>query len=69
MRPPVRPHEVQRPWATGHLDHATFGRLTPVLSYARACMGAAPGLRRTVRALDATGSSRRDWRAPGSSRG
>ncbi|WP_329286322.1 MHYT domain-containing protein [Streptomyces sp. NBC_00691] len=45
----------------GHLDHATFGWLTPVLAYAMACVGAALGLRCTVRALDATGRSRRNW--------
>ncbi|MFF6833715.1 MHYT domain-containing protein [Streptomyces sp. NPDC012438] len=45
----------------GHLDHAAFGRLTPVLSDAMACVGAALGLRCTVRALDATGRSRRNW--------
>ncbi|TDF47887.1 hypothetical protein E2C00_18305 [Streptomyces sp. WAC05374] len=45
----------------GHLDHASFGWLTPVLSYAMACVGAALGLRCTVRALEATGSSRRNW--------
>ncbi|TGB12381.1 MHYT domain-containing protein [Streptomyces sp. MZ04] len=45
----------------GHLDHATFGWLTPVLSYAMACIGAALGLRCTVRALAATGRSRRNW--------
>lgn len=45
----------------GHLDHATFGWLTPVLSYVMACMGAALGLRCTVRALGATGRSRRNW--------
>ncbi|MFJ7125992.1 MHYT domain-containing protein [Streptomyces sp. NPDC098101] len=45
----------------GHLDHAAFGWLTPVLSYAMACIGAALGLRCTVRALDATGRSRRNW--------
>ncbi|MFG2500567.1 MHYT domain-containing protein [Streptomyces sp. NPDC048441] len=45
----------------GHLDHATFGWLTPVLSYAMACIGAALGLRCTVRALGATGKSRRNW--------
>ncbi|MFB8777565.1 MHYT domain-containing protein [Streptomyces broussonetiae] len=45
----------------GHLDHATFGWLTPVLSYAMACTGAALGLRCTVRALAATGTSRRNW--------
>ncbi|MEV5490852.1 MHYT domain-containing protein [Streptomyces bobili] len=45
----------------GHLDHATFGWLTPALSYAMACIGAALGLRCTVRALGATGHSRRNW--------
>ncbi|WP_406864865.1 MHYT domain-containing protein [Streptomyces sp. HUAS MG47] len=45
----------------GHLDHATFGWLTPVLSYAMACIGAALGLRCTVRALEASGRSRRNW--------
>ncbi|MEU3303646.1 MHYT domain-containing protein [Streptomyces sp. NPDC006678] len=45
----------------GHLDHATFGWLTPVLSYAMACIGAALGLRCTVRALESTGRSRRNW--------
>ncbi|MEV3987462.1 MHYT domain-containing protein [Streptomyces sp. NPDC049837] len=45
----------------GHLDHATFGWLTPALSYAMACVGAALGLRCTVRALEATGPSRRNW--------
>ncbi|WP_262057245.1 MHYT domain-containing protein [Streptomyces sp. STR69] len=45
----------------GHLDHATFGWLTPVLSYVMACMGSALGLRCTVRALGATGRSRRNW--------
>ncbi|BBC30700.1 Membrane protein [Streptomyces graminofaciens] len=45
----------------GHLDHATFGWLTPALSYVMACIGAALGLRCTVRALGATGRSRRNW--------
>ncbi|MFF0445236.1 MHYT domain-containing protein [Streptomyces sp. NPDC004609] len=45
----------------GHLDHASFGLLTPVLSYAMAVIGAALGLRCTVRALAASGSSRRNW--------
>ncbi|MFD7862020.1 MHYT domain-containing protein [Streptomyces sp. NPDC057682] len=45
----------------GHLDHASFGWLTPVLSYAMACIGAALGLSCTVRALDTTGRSRRNW--------
>ncbi|MFF9815644.1 MHYT domain-containing protein [Streptomyces sp. NPDC014006] len=45
----------------GHLDHAAFGWLTPVLSYVMACLGAALGLRCTVRALGATGRARRNW--------
>ncbi|MER6104648.1 MHYT domain-containing protein [Streptomyces sp. NPDC001832] len=45
----------------GHLDHATFGWLTPALSYAMACIGAALGLSCTVRALETTGRSRRNW--------
>ena len=45
----------------GHLDHATLGWLTPVLSYAMACTGAALGLGCTVRALAATGRVRRNW--------
>ncbi|MGW0572305.1 MHYT domain-containing protein [Streptomyces tauricus] len=45
----------------GHLDHATLGWLTPVLSYVMACVGAALGLRCTVRGLAACGPSRRNW--------
>ncbi|MEU9892540.1 MHYT domain-containing protein [Streptomyces phaeochromogenes] len=45
----------------GHLDHAAFGWLTPALSYVMACIGAALGLRCTVRALGASGRSRRNW--------
>ncbi|MFD7625985.1 MHYT domain-containing protein [Streptomyces sp. NPDC059851] len=45
----------------GHLDHAAYGWLTPVLSYVMASIGAALGLRCTVRALATTGSSRRNW--------
>ncbi|MGW5371516.1 MHYT domain-containing protein [Streptomyces sp. NPDC004009] len=51
----------------GHLDHAAFGWLTPVLSYLMACTGAALGLRCTVRALTATGRSRRNWLLTGAS--
>ncbi|MGV9900961.1 MHYT domain-containing protein [Streptomyces sp. NPDC003388] len=51
----------------GHLDHAAFGWLTPVLSYLMACTGAALGLRCTVRALAATGRSRRNWLLTGAS--
>lgn len=46
----------------GHLDHAAYGWLTPVLSYVMACIGAALGLRCTVQALAApTARSRRNW--------
>ncbi|MFF9624207.1 MHYT domain-containing protein [Streptomyces griseosporeus] len=45
----------------GHLDHAAFGWLTPVLSYVMACIGAALGLRCTMRALGTTGRTRRNW--------
>lgn len=45
----------------GHLDHAALGWLTPTLSYVMACIGAALGLRCTVRALATTGRSRRNW--------
>ncbi|AXE25286.1 hypothetical protein C0216_19180 [Streptomyces globosus] len=45
----------------GHLDHAAYGWLTPVLSYVMASVGAALGLRCTVRALAATGAARRNW--------
>ncbi|QNE73350.1 hypothetical protein F0344_00775 [Streptomyces finlayi] len=45
----------------GHLDHATFGWLTPALSYAMASIQAALGPRCTVRALDTSGRSRRNW--------
>ncbi|MFE7977012.1 MHYT domain-containing protein [Streptomyces shenzhenensis] len=51
----------------GHLDHAAFGWLTPVLSYAMAGIGSALGLRCTVRALAATGRSRRNWLATAAS--
>ncbi|MFG2307997.1 MHYT domain-containing protein [Streptomyces sp. NPDC048566] len=45
----------------GHLDHAAFGWLTPVLSYAMAAVGAALGLRCAVRGLGSTGRARRNW--------
>ncbi|WP_236244821.1 MHYT domain-containing protein [Streptomyces sp. CC210A] len=51
----------------GHLDHAAFGWLTPVLSYVMACTGAALGLRCTVRALDSFGAARRNWLLTGAS--
>ncbi|MFI9101271.1 MHYT domain-containing protein [Streptomyces fildesensis] len=45
----------------GHMDQAGFGWLTPTLSYVMACVGSTLGLRCTVRALGATGRSRRNW--------
>src|ERR687891_296974 len=45
----------------GHLDHASFGWLTPLLSYLMACIGAALALRCTLRALAASGRARRNW--------
>lgn len=57
----MRPLPDYRPGVMGHLDHAAFGWLTPVLSYVMACIGSALGLSCTVRALSATGRSRRNW--------
>ncbi|WP_327429347.1 MHYT domain-containing protein [Streptomyces sp. NBC_01236] len=45
----------------GHMDHFSAGWVTPVLSYAMACVGSALGLRCTVRALEADGASKRNW--------
>ncbi|MFC4468501.1 MHYT domain-containing protein [Streptomyces xiangluensis] len=45
----------------GHMDHFSAGWVTPVLSYAMACVGSALGLRCTVRALEANGASKRNW--------
>lgn len=45
----------------GHMDHFSAGWVTPVLSFAMACVGAALGLRCTVRALEADGASKRNW--------
>ncbi|MFJ7243930.1 MHYT domain-containing protein [Kitasatospora sp. NPDC098652] len=45
----------------GALNQFSFGWLTPVLSYAMACAGAALGLRCTLRGLAATGAARRNW--------
>ncbi len=45
----------------GTMNHFSFGWLTPTLSYVMACVGAALGLRCTLRALSATGASRRNW--------
>ncbi|GAB2964286.1 hypothetical protein GCM10027075_74800 [Streptomyces heilongjiangensis] len=61
MRPlhaPVLPLASRSHGAPGQ---AIFGWLTPVLSYVMSCMGAALGLRCTVRALGDTGRSRRNW--------
>ncbi|GAA2993357.1 MHYT domain-containing protein [Kitasatospora albolonga] len=47
-----------------HLDHFGFGWPTPVIAYAMACIGAALGLRCTLRALEApptARASRRNW--------
>ncbi|AIJ21809.1 integral membrane protein [Amycolatopsis methanolica 239] len=43
------------------MTELTFGWITPVLSYVMACVGSALGLRCMVRALSATGRSRRHW--------
>jgi len=45
----------------GSMTELGFGWLTPVLSYVMACVGAALGLRCMVRALAATGRTRRNW--------
>jgi NO-binding membrane sensor protein with MHYT domain len=45
----------------GATTETGFGWATPVLSYAMACVGSALGLRCTVRALDASGRSKRHW--------
>ncbi|MFF5498052.1 MHYT domain-containing protein [Streptomyces aquilus] len=45
----------------GHMNHFSAGWVTPVLSYVMACVGSALGLRCTVRALEADGSSKRNW--------
>ena len=47
----------------GATTETGFGWATPVLSYAMACVGAALGLRCTVRALEASGRTRRNWLA------
>lgn len=45
----------------GAVTETGFGWATPVLSYAMACVGSALGLRCTVRAMDASGRSKRNW--------
>jgi NO-binding membrane sensor protein with MHYT domain len=47
----------------GDMHHFTYGWLTPFLSFVMACVGGALGLRCTVRALAATGTTRRNWLA------
>jgi NO-binding membrane sensor protein with MHYT domain len=48
------------------LDHFSHGLLTPAFGYLVMTMAAAIGLRCTVRALNTTGSSRRNWLLVGS---
>jgi NO-binding membrane sensor protein with MHYT domain len=48
------------------LDHFSHGLLTPAFGYLVMTMAAAIGLRCTVRALSATGTSRRNWLLVGS---
>ncbi|MGH6654489.1 MAG: MHYT domain-containing protein [Actinocrinis sp.] len=45
----------------GATTETGFGWATPVLSYAMSCVGAALGLRCTVRALDLTGRAKNNW--------
>src|SRR5262245_11976946 len=45
----------------GATTETGFGWATPVLSYVMACVGAALGLRCTVRALESTGRVKRAW--------
>lgn len=44
-----------------HLDHFSYGLVTPVVAYVMASLGAALGLRCTVRALNTRGRSRSNW--------
>ncbi|HEU4541624.1 MAG TPA: MHYT domain-containing protein [Jiangellaceae bacterium] len=50
----------------GHLNHFSYGLLTPAFGYLVMTMAAAIGLRCTVRALDTQGGSRRNWLLVGS---
>src|SRR5690554_5532734 len=45
----------------GHVEHFTFGLITPLTGYFVMFMAAAIGLRCTVRALHTTGSTKRTW--------
>lgn len=45
----------------GQMDHFSYGLLTPVVAYLMAATGGALGLRCMVRAISATGTSRRNW--------
>ena len=60
VRPPARA-SGERNSPLGHMDHFSAGWVTPVLSYAMACLGSALGLRCTVRALESDGASKRNW--------
>ncbi|MFC5907358.1 MHYT domain-containing protein [Streptacidiphilus monticola] len=44
-----------------HIDGFTYGLVNPLLAYFAACLGAALGLRCTVRALDLPARRRRGW--------
>lgn len=44
-----------------HVEHFTFGAITPLTGYFVMFMAAAIGLRCTVRALHTTGSAKRSW--------
>lgn len=45
----------------GSMSEFGFGWVSPVLAFVMACVGGALGLSCTARALEATGSSRRNW--------
>ncbi|MEY9847922.1 NO-binding membrane sensor protein with MHYT domain [Streptacidiphilus sp. BW17] len=47
--------------AMGSMTELGYGWLTPILSYLMAVLGSALGLRCTVRAVAATGRSKRNW--------
>src|SRR2546423_15167715 len=57
----ARERDGNRMGEMGTTTELGFGWVTPVLSYVMACVGAALGLRCMVRALAATGRSRRMW--------
>ncbi|MFI0352970.1 MHYT domain-containing protein [Actinomadura sp. 9N407] len=47
----------------GHVDHFSYGALTPVLAYVMSCMGSLLGLLCMTRAREAEGRSRAKWLA------